>query len=73
MNYIKRFQNAQDLSVSVENYYSEGQLMHTFLDDFHKGGKYFSQIASHRAEFRREENNLTIKKRYPYYPYRLII
>ena len=32
MNYIKRFQNAQDLPVSLGNNYSEYQLMHIFLD-----------------------------------------
>ena len=46
-NYIKRFKNAQDLSVSVGNTYPEYQLMHTFLDNFHQGGKYSAQIASH--------------------------
>ena len=30
--------------------------MHTFLDNFHQGGKYSAQIASHQAELRREEN-----------------
>ena len=30
INYIKRFQNAQALSVSVGNSYSEDQIMHTF-------------------------------------------
>ena len=35
MNNIKIFQNAQDLSVSVGNSYSEDHLMHTFLDNFH--------------------------------------
>ena len=29
--------------------------MHTFLDNFHQGGKYFAQIASHQEELRREE------------------
>ena len=29
--------------------------MHTFLDNFQQGGKYSAQIASHQAEFRREE------------------
>ena len=38
MNYIKRFQNAHDLSISVGNSYSEDQLMHIFLDNFHQGG-----------------------------------
>ena len=30
--------------------------MHTFLDNFHQGGKYPVQIASHQAELRREGN-----------------
>ena len=54
-NHIKRFQNAQSLSISVRNYYSEDQLMHTFLDNFHQGGKYSAQIASHQADLRRDE------------------
>ena len=55
MNYIKIFQNVQTLSVPVENYYSEDQLMHTFLDNFHQGGRYSAQIGSHQAELRREK------------------
>ena len=55
MNYIKRFQNTHDLSISVVNSYSEDQLMHTFLDKFHQGGRYSAQIANHQAELRREE------------------
>ena len=55
INYIKRFQNAQDLSISAGNSYSEDQSMHTFLDNFHQGGKYSAQIASHLAELIREE------------------
>ena len=55
INYIKRFQNAHDLSVSVGNSYSEDQRMHTFLDKFHESGKYSAHIASHQAELRREE------------------
>ena len=55
MNYIKRFQNAQASSVSVGNSYSEDQLMHTFLDNFHQGGKYSAQIA-------RREEKITDKK-----------
>ena len=54
-NYIKMFQNAQALSVSVENSYSEDQIMRTFLDNFHQSGKYSVQLASHQAELRREE------------------
>ena len=38
INYLKRFQNAYYLSVSVGNSYSEDQLMHTFLGNFHQGG-----------------------------------
>ena len=29
--------------------------MHIFLDNFHQSGKYSAQIASHQAEFRRED------------------
>ena len=38
MNYIKIFQNEHALSISVGNYYSEDQLMHTFPENFHQGG-----------------------------------
>ena len=55
INYIKRFQNAHALSVSLGNSYSEDQLMHTFLDNLHQSKKYSAQIASHQAELRREE------------------
>ena len=55
MNYIKKFQNAKDSSVSVGNSYSEDQLLHIFLDNFRQGGKYTVQISSHQAELRREE------------------
>ena len=55
INYIKRFQSAQVLSVSVGNSYSEDQIMHTFLDNFHKSGKYSAQLAIHQAEMRGEE------------------
>ena len=54
INYVKRFQNAQALSISVGNSYSEDQIMHKFLDNFHQSGKYSAQIASHQAELRRE-------------------
>ena len=53
MNYIQRYQNTEALSVSVGNSYSEDKMMHTFLDNFHQGGKYSAQIASHQAELRR--------------------
>ena len=53
MNYIKVFQNTKALSVFVRNSYPEDQLMHTFLYNFHRGGKYFAQIVSHQADLRR--------------------
>ena len=59
INHIKIFQNAQALSVSVGNSYSEDQIMHTFLDNFHQSGNYSAQLVSHQAELRREE-------KYPY-------
>ena len=55
MNYIKIFQNAVNLSVSVENSFSEDQMRHTFLDKFHQDVKYSDQIASHQSDLRREE------------------
>ena len=55
INYIKSFQNAHALLVSVGNSYSEYQLMHIFLDNFCQGGKYSSQIANHQAKSIREE------------------
>ena len=55
INYIKRFQNAQALSISVGNNYSEDQIMHTFLDNFQQSGKYSAQLSSHQAKLRREE------------------
>ena len=57
MNYIKIFQNTQVLSISVGNSYSEDQLMHTFLDNFHQGETYSTQIDSHQEQLRREENS----------------
>ena len=55
INYIKRFQNAHASSVLVGNIYSEDQLMHTFLDNFHQGGKHSAQTSSQQEELRREE------------------
>ena len=55
INYIKRFHNAHALLVSVGKSYSEDQLIHIFLDNFHQGEKYPAQIASHQAGLRREE------------------
>ena len=72
MNYIKIFQNAQALSISVGKIYSEDQLLHIFLENCHQGGKYFSQIASHQAELRRE-GKFSDKNLYLFHPYKLTI
>ena len=37
------------------NSYSEDQLMHILLDNFHQGGKYTAHISSHQEDLRREE------------------
>ena len=37
LNYINIFQNAQAISVSLGNSYSEDHLMHILLDKFHQG------------------------------------
>ena len=55
INYIKRFQNTQALSVSAGKSYYGDQFMHSLLDKFHQGGKYTTQIASHQVELIREE------------------
>ena len=55
MNSIKIFQNAEALSVPVGNFFSEDQMRHTFLDNFHQVGKYSTQNVSHQEELRREE------------------
>ena len=55
IKYIKRFKNAHALSVSLGKSYSEDQLMHTLLDNFHQDGKYSAQIARHQEELIREE------------------
>ena len=52
MDYIKIFQNSEALYVSVGNYYSEDQIIHTILDNFHQGGKYSAQIATKDFETR---------------------
>ena len=47
MNYIKRLQNTKALYVSLENNYYEDQFIHILFENFHQGGKYTAQIASH--------------------------
>ena len=56
MNYIKIFHNEQALSVLVGDNYSEDQLLHMLMDNFHQGVKYSDQIDIHQAELRREGN-----------------
>ena len=72
MNYVKIFKNVQALSVSVGNTYLEYQLMHTFLDNFHQGGKYSSQMNSHQADLRRKEK-FTDQKYLSFFPYIVLI
>ena len=55
INYIKIFQNDKALEISLGNINSEDQMMHTFLENSHQGGKYSNQIASHQPELKREE------------------
>ena len=50
MKYVNRFQNAQALSVSVGNNYSDDQFMHIFLDNFHQGVKYTAQMPIQQAD-----------------------
>ena len=54
INYIKIFQNAQALEVSVGGSYSEDRLYIPFWIISRKRSKYLVQIASHKSTFRRE-------------------
>ena len=56
MNYIKKFENSQALSVSVGNSYSQDQLMDIFLDNFRQVIKCTTQTANHQLQLRREGN-----------------
>ena len=44
IKYNKTNHNANALSISVRNSYTEDQLIHTFLDNFQQGGKYSAHI-----------------------------
>ena len=55
INYIKIFQNAKALEISVGGSYSEYQLMHILFDNLQQGIKHYAQVASHQEELRREE------------------
>ena len=44
------------MSVSEEHSYSEYHSIDIFLDNFHQGGKYTADIASHQAQLRRDVN-----------------
>ena len=58
INYIKIFQNAKTLEISVVNSYSEDHLMYTLLENLQKGGKPSAQISSHQEELTRQEKNV---------------
>ena len=47
IKYIKIFQNAKALNISVGNSYCKEKLMNTFLENPQKGGKYSDEIAIH--------------------------
>ena len=49
INYIKIFHHAKVLKFSVGLIYTEDQLMHTFLYNFHKGRKFSGQIGIQQA------------------------
>ena len=49
INYTKIFQNAEALEILVVNIHTEDKLMHTFVDNFRKGGNYHDQIANHQG------------------------
>ena len=55
INYIKIFQDAKALAISVINSNSEYQFMHTFLYNYHQCIKYSAQIEIEQAELKREE------------------
>ena len=72
INNVKIFHNVYDLKISVVNSYTGDQMIHTFLDNFHQGGKYCAQKASKQVEMIRKEFSL-IKNHYLYLTYKLII
>ena len=39
INYVKRFQNAKVLEISVGNTYTKDQKIHIFLENFQQRGK----------------------------------
>ena len=72
INYTNKVQNAQVLSLSVGNSYSEDQLMHVFLDNFHQGINIMhKQIATRQSQ---EERKILLNKNiYIFHLYILII
>ena len=72
VNYIKIFQNAQALVISVGNSYSEDQFIHNCLDTFHQCRKCYAQIAIYVAELRME-GNFVDQNYYIYLTCKLII
>ena len=65
IKYIKIFQDATPLIISMGNSYTEYQSMHTMSDIFQKVENYSDQIEIHQAELRREEK-LIDKNHYLY-------
>ena len=72
IKFTKRFQNAKALEISVVNSYTEDHLMHTLLETFQQGGKYYSRIILHQTELRREEKSW-IKNHYLHLSYKSIM
>ena len=56
INYIKIFQNAKALSISVRNIYTGDKLIQTCVDNFQQGGNYSAHIEKHQAELKRKED-----------------
>ena len=62
INYIKIFQNAHTLSVSVGDSYSEDQMMHKFLDNLHQVFKIF--CSNSQPPGRVKEKNVFTDQKY---------
>ena len=60
-NILKYFRILRLWQISAGNSCTEDQRIHTFLETFQQGGKYYTQIASHQAELRREEKTIDQK------------
>ena len=72
IDHIERFHNSKGFEILVGSSYTEDQLMQTFFKNFHKGGKFSTQIASNQTESRRG-GKIIDKNNYLYLTYKLII